>query len=467
MEEANPVIIPRSGHSVSRKDISPNVRFVLHQLNREGHTAYLVGGCVRDLLLGLHPKDFDVVTSATPSQLKKVFRNCRLIGRRFRLAHVHFRDEIVEVATFRSSLDDQQGTEEEHPVAPGTPGRELPGIVKSADGLILRDNLFGTPAQDAWRRDFTVNALFYSIQDFTLIDYVGGLDDLRRRLIRAIGDPHRRFVEDPVRMVRAMRFAAKLGFNLEPETHQALLAHCEDISKASSERMFEETLKLFLLGAAESTLRMLLETGLFGLIFPSVAEFFATGPQSSRAARLLRAGRWMDSRVQAGEPVSASLMYALLFGPFIETRANVLMDHGTPLSVAFKEAEENFTRELSSCVMLSRGISLRLREILGNQWRFLRTRGRPVRTFPQMPFFPEALDYLRGGAEAGVADPELVAFWENAARGQGHSAPEPGRPDTSRHASRRRRRRRGGRRPGGVKDDPGQKLPDNPGPEGP
>ena len=302
-----PTIIPRSEHAVSRKWISPNAVRVLYKLKEQGYFAYLVGGGVRDLLLGREPKDFDIATDATPNEIKKIFRNCRLIGKRFRLAHIHFHNEIIEVATFRSSSTDEPPAEvaagsetkagvgdevaaqkpasrEGEPAQPGQPAMATataprprpPRMLKTEDGMILRDNVFGTPEEDALRRDFTVNALFYNIKDYSVIDYVGGMLDLRSGLIRLIGDPIVRFTEDPVRMVRAVRFAAVLGFEIEERTKSALLELKDRVALASPSRMYEEVLKLFLLGEGEKTYQLLGKTGLFGVIFPSLNELVDT-----------------------------------------------------------------------------------------------------------------------------------------------------------------------------------------------
>jgi poly(A) polymerase len=265
---------------------------VLYKLKEQGYFAYLVGGGVRDLLLGREPKDFDIATDATPNEIKKIFRNCRLIGKRFRLAHIHFHNEIIEVATFRSSSADEPPAEvaagnevkagvgdavatqkpashEGEPAQPGPPATATvtaprprpPRMLKTEDGMILRDNVFGTPEEDALRRDFTVNALFYNIADFSVIDYVGGMRDLRSGFIRIIGDPVVRFTEDPVRMVRAARFAAMLGFEIEEGTKNALLELKDRVALASPSRMYEEVLKLFLLGEGEN-LQLLRKTAL-------------------------------------------------------------------------------------------------------------------------------------------------------------------------------------------------------------
>ena len=222
-KKSGSVIITREEHGISRKLMSPNALRVLYRLKDNGFVACLVGGCVRDLLLGREPKDFDVVTNATPNEVKRLFRSCRLVGRRFRLAHIHFKEELIEVATFRT-----QASDEPEPEAVETRKMENrqrhPRMLKDDDGMILRDNVYGTPGEDALRRDFTVNALAYDIADFSIIDYVGGLADLGAGIIRTIGDPEVRFQEDPVRMLRAVRFAAQLGFTMEEETRKAPVA---------------------------------------------------------------------------------------------------------------------------------------------------------------------------------------------------------------------------------------------------
>ena len=245
-------ILPRDEHIISRANISENALKVLYRLNQAGHEAYLVGGGVRDLLLGKVPKDFDVATSATPDEVKDLFRNCRLIGRRFRLAHIRFGREIIEVATFRAQHDsDDEGDGDQ-----------------SENGMILRDNVYGTRDQDAVRRDFTVNCLYYDVRDFSVIDFAGGVDDLNARLIRIMGDPVTRYREDPVRILRAARFAAKLDFDVEDETRDAIdetAAGLEDIPAA---RLFEEVLKLFMTGHALASFEWL-RVDVFRFLFPA------------------------------------------------------------------------------------------------------------------------------------------------------------------------------------------------------
>jgi len=238
-------IIPREQHSISRKNISKAALRVLYRLHDAGFAAYLVGGAVRDLLLGGHPKDFDVATDATPDEVKGLFRNCRLIGRRFRLAHVVFGPEIIEVATFR-------GTGEEG----GEGDRHI------VDGRIVRDNIWGTIEEDAVRRDFRVNALYYDISDFSVRDYVGGMRDLEDRSMRLIGDPEQRYREDPVRMLRAARLAAKLGFTIDPATAAPFSTLGHLLGEAAPARLFDESLKLFLGGHGLKSFKMLEACGL-------------------------------------------------------------------------------------------------------------------------------------------------------------------------------------------------------------
>ncbi|MFZ1390582.1 MAG: polynucleotide adenylyltransferase PcnB, partial [Dokdonella sp.] len=256
-----PRIIPRAEHGISRKNISNGALRVLYRLHEAGYKAFLVGGAVRDLLLGGHPKDFDIATDATPEQTRALFRNCRLIGRRFRLAHVVFGHEIVEVATFRGI--GEVGDSDRHVV----------------DGRIVRDNVYGTIEEDAIRRDFSVNALYYDIADFSVRDYVGGIADLQQRTMRLIGDAEQRYREDPVRMLRAARLAAKLDFAIAPEAEAPIKVLAPLLADVAPARLFDESLKLFLSGHGLESLRRLHNLGLLGQIFPATAAALA-GPRS-------------------------------------------------------------------------------------------------------------------------------------------------------------------------------------------
>ena len=250
-----PRIVPREEHPISRRDIDPDALKVLYRLRQYEYTAYLVGGSVRDLLLGRRPKDFDIGTSAHPYQVKKLFRNCWIIGRRFRLAHVKFGQKVIEVATFR-----RQVAAGEEVVQDGVPAPDP--TTPEGEHLIHRDNTFGTPEEDAFRRDFTINALFYDIANFSIIDYVGGLDDLRAGLVRSIGDPDVRLKEDPVRMIRAIALAARLDFTIEPTLLESIRAHRQEIAKSSPPRLLEEYYKILRAGSSEKAFRGLAEVGL-------------------------------------------------------------------------------------------------------------------------------------------------------------------------------------------------------------
>ena len=253
--------MPRSEHPISRQNIDRNALKVLYRLHNAGYTAYMVGGSVRDLMLGRQPKDFDVSTDARPSEVRRLFGNSRVIGRRFRLVHVFFQDGgIVEVSTFRREPEPRQREEAE--------GREL---------LITSDNTYGTPRQDAFRRDFTVNALFYNIGDFGVVDYVGGIEDLERRLIRAIGDPDVRFREDPVRMLRACEFAGRLGFGIESRTQEAIQRHRKELDKASAARLTEEVVQLLKCGRAGAAMQWMLELGLLEVLLPEAYAMVSAG----------------------------------------------------------------------------------------------------------------------------------------------------------------------------------------------
>ena len=250
-EAVEPSIIERADHPVSRRDIDPNVLKILYRLTNAGHIAYLVGGGVRDLMVGRRPKDFDIATSAHPQQVRALFRNSRMIGRRFRLVHVFFGPKNIEVATFR---------------------RLAEAAADVDDPMIRHDNTFGTPEEDAFRRDFTINSLFYDPRTFRVIDYAGGVPDLRSRLIRTIGDPPTRIREDPVRILRAVRFAAKMGFEIEPATRAAIETHRGDLAKASVPRLVEETFRTLGVGSGADALMLLEQLGLLDALLPAISD---------------------------------------------------------------------------------------------------------------------------------------------------------------------------------------------------
>src|SRR6266550_8285475 len=294
-ENATAVVVDRGGHSISRKRIPENVLKVLYRLHRSGYRAYLCGGSVRDLLMNREPKDFDIATNAHPGEIRRLFRNSRIIGRRFRLVHVIFQDMIVEVSTFRR--EPERSTEADENV-------EL---------LITSDNTFGSPLQDARRRDFTMNALFYNIADFSVIDYVGGLEDMEEKRVRVIGDPDVRFREDPVRMMRAIEFASRLGFEIEPATYDAILRHRVEILKASPPRVAEEILELLRRGWSRDAFRLMVESGLLEPLVPEVYKAIA----GDRAPYFWKMLEVLDRTVQAGRKISDPVLLSVLFLPWI------------------------------------------------------------------------------------------------------------------------------------------------------
>ncbi len=441
---SEPVIIPRSEHPISRRDIDPDALKVLYRLQQFHHAAYLVGGSVRDLLLQRRPKDFDVGTDAHPYQIKKLFRNCWIIGRRFRLAHVRFGNKAIEVATFRRHI--LPGTENE----PATTEPPAEAEVESpADLLIRHDNTFGTPEEDAFRRDFTINALFYDIATFSIIDYVGGLQDLRDGLIRSIGDPRQRFQEDPVRMLRAVAFAARLGFRLDAPVIDAIREHRGLIANASPARLIEEYYKVLRSGAAEKTFRLLAEHGLLETITPELHKGAAQEALWPALADLDRYRQRFDGiPEQLTNPVLlGTLLVPLGLMPkrvYPEVEAFVERAEGRRLRRAPKEPALQI-----GMLPVARRDTERLRQILSLQRRLLDMESSPraKRTLlHRAPFqeslvwleihghAPEALEHWRGFLEAITALPASETV-EGAVSGEGVPP-------------RRRSRRRRGRRRG-------------------
>ena len=323
-------IIPRSDHTISRSGISPNALRVLYRLREGGFQAFLVGGCVRDLLLGIEPKDFDVATDALPEEVRKLFRNCRLIGRRFRLAHVYFGRDIIEVATFRAATapspgqeplpdpdaeeDEESQTDREDAEIADPDNAEVFGDADTErlfdkTGRIIYDNVYGTVDEDVWRRDFTANALYYNIADFSLWDYVGGAEDIAARRLKLIGDPDTRYREDPVRMLRAARFEAKLGFNLDPATAEPLQRLRGRLADVPPARLFDETLKLFLNGCGARSLEVLRRRGLLAALLPTVDAYLESERGASRSAceKCLHCSRGSSTRVAGARCASSSI----------------------------------------------------------------------------------------------------------------------------------------------------------------
>jgi poly(A) polymerase len=406
VKSMEPRIIPRKEHRISRKHVSPNALRTLYRLHSRGFIAYLVGGCVRDLLLGRTPKDFDIGTDATPDQIRRLFRNCVLIGRRFRLAHLRFQDEIVEVSTFRRAADpsDSPGAEETGP------DKHPPRHHKNEDGMVLLDNVFGSPEEDALRRDFTINALFYNIADFSVIDYSTGLSDLEQRLIRPIGDPRVRFTEDPVRMLRAVRFAASHDFVIEPAAWEGLCELSPTISRASPARLYEEVQKLFLLGFARPGFSLLEKSGLLAALFPNLSHWIYG---NSRRLPLLEANlERLDRLHRSGTPPSPVLLLAALFGPSLQDAALALHRDGTPYQHALDATYAMFMKEMSKTVSIPGRVGGRVRAILALQTSLHRMPPRRPASIIARPEFKEALEYLRISAETRGEGRAALQWWD-------------------------------------------------------
>jgi len=432
------VTIPRAEHSISRANISENALKVLYRLKNAGFEGHLVGGSVRDLLLGREPKDFDVATSARPEEVEALFRNCRLIGRRFRLAHVRFGDEIIEVATFRAS---------------GAPDNdEAAQLAHDESGRILRDNIYGTLEEDAVRRDFTVNALYYDIRDFSVKDFVGGLPDLRAGVLRLIGDARTRYREDPVRMLRAVRFAVKLGFKMHPGTDAPMSEYGPLLADIPPARMFEEILKLFLYGFGLQAFEALRHYGLFAQLFPRTETALTTEEQSFPHVFIAKALASTDSRVQQDMPVTPAFLFAALLWEPTRLASQQLEAQGIHPAEALRRAAHEVVSEQISRVALPRRFATPMVEIYQLQPRFLQRQGKRPQRLLSHPRFRAAYDFLVLRAQAGEVDQELADWWTQL-QADG-SAPEVPALDGTEPRRRRRRRRRGGRGRAGVEQGP-------------
>jgi poly(A) polymerase len=398
-----PLIVPRDEHPISRANISSQALKVLYRLKEAGYQAFLVGGAVRDLLLGLSPKDFDVATNAHPDQVKQLFRNCRLIGRRFHLAHIRFGYEIIEVATFRAA---HTPIDEDNSVDEG--GHR----VLDAGGRILRDNLYGSIEEDVWRRDFTANALYYNIEDFSVWDYVGGVRDAQARVLRLIGDPQTRYREDPVRMLRAVRFAAKLNFQIEARTAEPIGRLAGMLDGVPPARLFDEINKLFLVGSAFRSFVMLEQYHLLEHLFPDLAAALAHFGRDSSAAKVLQLGlKGTDERVREDKSVTPMFLFAVLLWPVIRR----LYERATPEAGAEIEALvmacEQATARQQGRIAVPKRFTLPMREMIALQPRFERREGRRVLRVLDHPRFRAAYDFLLLRAAAGEVAQELADWW--------------------------------------------------------
>jgi len=386
-------ITERKGHTISRNDISDNALKVLYRLKSCGYKAFLVGGGVRDLLLGKAPKDYDVVTDAHPEALRDTFRNSRVIGRRFRLVHVYFQSEIIEVSTFRANIEetfDENQSVEEH--------ESLPILGRT-------DNTYGTIEEDAWRRDFTVNALYYNIEDFSIVDYTGGMYDLKKCLIRMIGDPHQRFHEDPVRLLRAIRLAAKLDFSIEAKTKASLLKLSHLLQHVPKARLFDELLKLFFEGSAEAVYKKLKQLDYFKTLFPHVdpvinRKFFDLALKST------------DERFHEGKTLNPAFLLAVFLWPLLQsTLYRKTSSKGRFFQQLHQAMQKTFLLQTENLMIPRRFINT-IRSIWLLQYHLERQRKKRIYRVMEQRYFRAGFDFLKLRAEAGEPVQALVDWWQ-------------------------------------------------------
>ena len=388
-----PRVIARAAHNVSRDEISKSALKVLYRLHKAGYQAFLVGGGVRDAMLELHPKDFDIATNATPEEVRALFGNCRLIGRRFRLAHVRFGREIIEVATFRAAAN-HADDDSAHDHA----------------GRIIRDNVYGTIDEDVWRRDFTCNALYYNIADFSIWDYVDGFEDVKHRRLAMIGDPVQRLREDPVRMLRAVRFAAKLNFTIDASVVDAMRGLTGLLANVPAARLFDEFQKLFQSGFAERTFDLLREHRLFGELFPATEQELS---QDENFMSFVRAAlQNTDRRVSEGKSVTPMfLLGVFLWVPIKKLAASKRSEEKMSESQSLALASFDIVAQQQRRISLPRRFTIPMREMLALQPRFAFVRGRRAMNLLEHRRFRAAYDFMLLQSEAGHIDAELARFW--------------------------------------------------------
>ncbi|MFJ3469750.1 polynucleotide adenylyltransferase PcnB [Pseudomonas sp. NPDC090201] len=433
-----PEVLNSSQHSLQRNQFSRYAVNIVERLQNAGYQAYLVGGCVRDMMLGITPKDFDVATSATPEQVRAEFRNARIIGRRFKLVHIHFGREIIEVATFRANHPQDEEDEDSNQSS------------RNESGRILRDNVYGTLEEDAQRRDFTINALYYDPVTERVLDYANGVHDIRNRLIRLIGDPQQRYKEDPVRMLRAVRFAAKLDFGIEKHSATPIRPLASMLRDIPAARLFEEVLKLFLSGHAEPTFEMLVDLELFDPLFPASSHALEHNPTYTHTL-ISDALANTDLRVKQNKPVTPAFLFAALLWPALPALVLRLQERGMPPIPAMQEAAHLLISEQCQRIAIPKRFTMPIREIWDMQERLPRRSGKRADLLLENPRFRAGYDFLLLREGAGEETDGLGDWWT-----EYQDANEAGRrdmirelgskPDAAGQGPRKRRRSGGGKR---------------------
>lgn len=415
--EHHATIIPRDQHPISRKQISPNALKVLYRLKDNGYEAYLVGGCIRDILLGLQPKDFDVVTNATPEQVKACFSNCRLIGRRFRLAHIMFGREIIEVATMRghhqSSNDDVTSVDIEQKQEQPSPAVAKKISKQSDEGQLLRDNVYGTIDEDAERRDFTINSLYYDIRNFDLLDFANGMADIEKGVIDLIGDPETRYREDPVRMLRAVRFATKLNMTIAKRTESPIYELGHLLRNIPPARLFDESLKLLLSGKALANFEMMRHYGLFKYFFPAAEQVLTGNPEDKEERMMKLMFTNTDTRINADKSISPAFVLAAIYWYPLEAHAQELeLESGLSPYDAFQLAINDILHRAVQSVAIPKRFTANMRDIWNSQHRLRKTQGKRPLQMLENARFRAAYDFLllRAEIEGGELE-EIADFW--------------------------------------------------------
>ncbi|RQW63830.1 polynucleotide adenylyltransferase PcnB [Vibrio viridaestus] len=432
-------VITRQEHNISRKQISENALKVLYRLHGAGYDAFLVGGGVRDLLLGETPKDFDVATNATPEEIRKLFRNCRLIGRRFRLAHVMFGRDIIEVATFRGHHQEQN----------------TPVASQAESGIILRDNVYGTIDEDAERRDFTINAMYYNISNYSIHDYARGIEDLEDRLIRFIGDPETRYKEDPVRMLRAVRFAVKLDFDIEEDTAEPIERLAPLLRDIPAARLYEESLKMLQSGHGLETYHLMRQYGLFQQLFPVIADHFTPNYSSPTEKMLDMAFDSTDLRIEEGKRVNPAFMFAaILWYPMLHLAETLMEEKNFSYYDSVMEAGNIILDRVVKTIAIPRRHTATVRDIWQLQLRFPRRNGKRAFRLLDINKFRAGFDFLemRGLIEEG--ETQELAQWWNTFQSAGRTMRQAMVNDLGNTAPQPKKRRR--RKPAAKKTHPEQ-----------
>ncbi|MGS0896213.1 polynucleotide adenylyltransferase PcnB [Burkholderia stagnalis] len=453
-----PTIVPAGVHGIDPSLISRNAVRVTDTLQQAGFRAFIVGGAVRDLLFGIAPKDFDVATDATPTEVQRLFRRARLIGRRFQIVHVQFGQELIEVSTFRALVDAPAAAEPPRRLKRDELDRRTHAV--DASGRVLRDNVWGEQHEDAARRDFTINAMYYDPATQTVLDYHDGMADMRARLLRMIGDPVTRFREDPVRMLRVVRFAAKLDFEIEPHTREPISKLADLINNVPAARLFDEMLKLLLSGHALACLKQLRKEGLHHGLLP-LLDVVLEQPQGEKFITL--ALNNTDARVRAGKPVSPGFLFATLLWHDMRQRFEQYTAEGEIPVPALHRAMDDVLDMQTEKLAIHKRYSADMREIWGLQLRLEKRSGRSAMKLLEHQRFRAGYDFLLLRCESGELDPAVGQWWTDFIEGDATARETLLTQGGSKEKSPRKRRRRGGARNRQSGEGAAEQAPDTAG----